>query len=290
VPKSSKRKHETRRANRDRKQRLEELRTQQKAAERRKNFLFAGTAIVVALLLIGAAVVPTIIHDRNQKAKEKVGYQAAPTAAEKAAGCLGVHNDPLSAQALHVDGPIDYSKEPYGDSRDGTPAIPPTGGKHNALSLGDTVRFYPLSQKPRPERAVHNLEHGYIVVWYDSKLPADQVKKLQELAKSGSMTRLLVVGWWQSDLPADHHVVFTSWGRTDRCTTVSDAMASEFYQAHLNADIAPEAGSAPIQGADQLDPGKLPTAQPSSMPSGQPSAQPSAQPTVTASFAPTKKK
>jgi hypothetical protein len=73
VPKSSKNKHETRRANRDRRQRLEELRSQQKAAERRKNWLFAGSAIVVALILIGAAVIPAYIHDRNKKAKEKAG-------------------------------------------------------------------------------------------------------------------------------------------------------------------------------------------------------------------------
>jgi hypothetical protein len=267
VPKSSKNKHETRRANRDRRQRLEELRSQQKAAERRKNWLFAGSAIVVALILIGAAVIPAYIHDRNKKAKEKAGYQFAPTSAEKAAGCLGVHNDPLSAAAQHVEGPIDYTKEKYGDDRDGTVPIPPTGGKHNALSLGDTVRFYPLSDKPRPERAVHNLEHGYIVVWYDSKLPEDQVTKLQELAKSGTLTRLLVVGWWQSDLPADKHVVFTSWGRTDRCTTVSDAVATKFYQDHLNSEVAPEAGSAPIQGADSIPAGKLPSGNPSTMPS-----------------------
>ena len=288
MPKSSKNKHETRRANRDRKQRLEELRSQQKAAERRKNFIFAGSAIVVALILIGAAVIPTVLHDRAQKAKEKVGYQFAPTAAEKAAGCLGVHNDPLSAAAQHVEGPIDYTKEKYGDDRGGVAPIPPTGGKHNALSLGDTVRFYPLAQKPRPERAVHNLEHGYIVVWYDSKLPADQVKKLQDLAKSGTLTRLLVVGWWQSDLPADKHVVFTSWGRTDRCTTVSDAMATKFYEDHLNAAIAPEAGSAPIQGADSLPPGQLPKGSPSSMPSSMPSATVTTQPSPNATS--TKKK
>ena len=279
MPKSSKRKHETRRANRDRRQRLEELRSQQKAAERRKNFIFAGSAIAIAAILIGAAVIPAYIHDRNKKAKEKAGYQAAPTAAEKAAGCTGVHNDPLSPAAEHIPTPIDYSKEKYGDTSGGTPALPPTGGKHNAVSLGDTVRFYPLSEKPRPERAVHNLEHGYIVVWYDSKLPADQVKKLQALAKSGTLSRLLVVGWWQGDLPADKHVVFTSWGRTDRCTTVSDAVASQFYDDHLNASFAPESGSGPIQGADSVPPGQLPSNSPSPMPSASVTTQPSASPT-----------
>src|SRR5439155_3069213 len=130
----------TRRANRDRRQRLEDMRKQQRAAERRKNFLFAGSAIAVAIALILAAVIPAYLHDRSKKAKEKPGFQAAPTALEKSAGCLGVHNDPISAQALHVTTPIDYSQQPYGDTRCGTPAIPPTSGKHNPASLGDTNR------------------------------------------------------------------------------------------------------------------------------------------------------
>ena len=257
MPKSSKGKHETRRANRDRRQRIEEMRKQQRAAERRKNFMFVGSAIVVALVLIAAAVIPAYIHDRNQKAKSKPGFQAKPTSAEKAAGCLGVHNDPLSPAGKHTEDAIDYNKEKYGDTRDGTPPIPPSGGRHNPVSLGDANRFYPLSEKTRPERAVHNLEHGYIVVWYDAKLPASEVTKLETMATSPRLSRLLVVGWTQGDLPANKHVVLTSWGRTDRCGKVSDAVVNSFYDDHLNAKLAPEAGAAAIGGADACKPSTL---------------------------------
>ena len=262
MPKDSSRRNDTRRANKDRRARLEELRRQQKAAERRKNFLFVGSAIAVALILIGAAVIPAYLHDQANKKKQKVGYQAAPSKAEKAAGCDGVHNDPISPAAVHVTTPIDYSKEKYGDTRGGTPPIPPSNGRHNPVSLGDTNRFYPLSQNPRPERAVHNLEHGYIVVWYDSKLPADQAAHLQELAAGGNLSRLLVVGWSQGDLPAGKHVVLTSWGRTDRCAKVSDDVINRFYKTHLNAPLAPEAGSPAIQGAENYPPSTLPGSSP----------------------------
>jgi hypothetical protein len=272
VAKSSNRKHETRRANRDRRQRLEELRKQQKASERRKNFLFAGSAVAVAVILIAAAVIPAYLHDRNKNAKEKVGYQAAPTAAEKAAGCLGVHNDPVSPAGNHVATPIDYVKEKYGDTSGGTPPIPPTGGKHNSISLGDTNRFYPLSEKPRAERAVHNLEHGYVVAWYDSKLPASEVTKLESLAKDPAFSRLLVVGWWQGDLPANKHVVLTAWARTDRCGTVSDDVVKKFYADHLNSSLAPETGLGPISGADSIPPGQLPNASQSMAPTPSTSA------------------
>jgi hypothetical protein len=275
VPKDSSRRNDTRRANKDRRARLEELRRQQKAAERRKNFLFIGSAIAVALILIGAAIIPAYLHDQANKAKAKAGHQAAPTTAEKAAGCLGVHNDPLASDADrgHIQTPIDYTKAKYGDTRGGTPPIPPTGGHHNQNTLSDTTRFYPLEQKPRPERAVHNLEHGYIVIWYDSKLPKDQVAHLQLLAGQGNLSRLLVVGWWQSDLPAGKHVVLTSWARTDRCSTVSDNVVNAFYKAHLNAAIAPEQGlgmsGATTLPADQLIP---PSAAPSATTSPSPSS------------------
>ena len=269
MPKDSSRRNDTRRANKDRRARLEELRRQQKAAERRKNIMFSGSAIALAVALLAAAVIPAYLHDRAKQAKQKAGYQAKPSAAEKAAGCLGVHNDPLSGAGRHFTTPIDYSKEKYGDTRGGTPPLPPSGGRHNPITLSDQNRFYPLAQKPRPERAVHELEHGYVDIWYDSKLPADQVAHLQGLASQGNLSRLLVVGWWQGDLPAGKHVVLTSWGRTERCSTVSDAVVNAFYKAHLNSSLAPEVGSG-MSGpstlpADQLVPPTTPS--PSASPS-----------------------
>jgi hypothetical protein len=286
VPKSSNRKNDTRRANRDRRQRLEELRKQQRAAERRKNFLFAGSGVAVAIILIAAAVIPAWLHDRSVAAKGKAGFQAAPTAAEKAAGCLGVHNDKVSPAAVHVpNAVIDYSKQPYGDTRGGTPAIPPSGGKHNPVPLNDQQRFYPISAGARPERAVHNLEHGYIVVWYDSKLPAADVTKLQTLAAEPSLSRLLVVGWTQGDLPLGKHVVLTSWGRTDRCSSVSNAVVTSFYQDHVNSSLAPEATAGVLNGAqfpanDLNTTPSSPPASPSPGASGSPSTSPSTTPSA----------
>src|SRR4051794_22400651 len=136
VPRSSSRKNDTRKANRDRRQRLEELRRQQRSAERRKNFIFTGSAVFISVALVAGAGIPTYIHDRKKKRKaaggpkkKRQGGQLAPTAAEKAAGCLGVHQDPLSAAAQHFSTPIDYSAEKFGDTNGGTPPIPPSGGR-----------------------------------------------------------------------------------------------------------------------------------------------------------------
>jgi len=258
------------------------MRRKQRSAERRKNMITFGAAIAVALALVGTAV-GLAYHKSQEKdaaknkvkhqlaAEKKVGHQSKPTAAEAKDGCLGVHSDPLSPAAQHIPTPIDYSQEKFGDTDGGTPPLPPSGGKHNAVSLGDKVRFYPLSDKPRPERAVHNLEHGYVVVWYDSKLPAGQVAQLQAMASDPSLGRMLVVGWWQGDLPGDKHVVMTSWGKTDRCSTIDPTVVSNFYTVHVNAPQAPEATLPAIQGADQLPSGQLPPTKNSS-PSPSPSS------------------
>ena len=63
------------------------------------------------------------------------------------------------------------------------------------------------------------------------------------------------------------HLVLTSWGRTDRCATVSDTVVNAFYKAHLNAPLAPELGSTmagdPNLAADQLAPPTTTSASPS---------------------------
>lgn len=282
MPKNSNRRDDVRRANKDRRARLDEMRRQQRAAERRKNMITYGAAIVVALALVGTAILLAYNKaHKNDAAKDRIkhqlnvekteGHQSAPTAAEARNQCTGVHTDPSAESTRkHLPNPIDYTREKYGDTADSAPPIPPSGGNHNEVSLGDQVtRFYPLADKPRPERAVHNLEHGYVVVWYDSKLPAAQVQVLKDMANDPSMARLLVVGWWQGDLPLDKHVVLTSWQKTERCGSIDTEVARNFYTVHVNAPQAPEATLPAIQGADQLPSGQLP---PVASPSPSPSA------------------
>jgi Protein of unknown function (DUF3105) len=270
VPKKSPRRNDVRAANKDRRARLDEMRRQQRAQERRKNFLFIGSAVLVAVLLVGAAVGLAWKQSNDRAAKNKTGYVTTPTAAERAAGCTGVHNDPISGTAIHVPNqPIDYTKEKYGDTQGGTLPVPPSSGRHNPVPLNDQQRFYAVAGQPRPERAVHNLEHGYVDVWYDAALPQDQVAKLQLLASDPGLSRLLVVGWWQGNLPAGKHVVLTSWGRTERCASVSDAVIRAFYAKHVNSPLAPEATAGVLNGAQfpANDVVTQPTASPAPSPS-----------------------
>lgn len=239
--KGSQRKAATRRDNRDRRERVAELKAQQRAAERRKTTISIVSGLGAGLIIIAAALVPGFLHDRAAKEKKAVGYTAPASKAERAAGCTGVHNDPISPSAQHVTTPVSYSTAKFGDTKGGLPAIPPSSGEHNPDPLPDAAHFFPLSVKAAPERAVHNLEHGYVVGWYDAKLPAAQVAQLEQLA--GGLQRFIGFGWSQGDLPGGKHFVLTSWGRTERCSSFSADVARSFWTAHMNKPPAPEIGA-----------------------------------------------
>jgi hypothetical protein len=215
----------------DRRARLEEMKAQQRREARRRNALTFGSAGAVGVIILAAAIVPSYLHDQAQKDKQKVGYIASPTKAERAAGCTGVRNDKPDAGAQHTEKAVDYKE------------IPPSGGFHNPDPLPAAAHFFSLAQKPAPERAVHNLEHGFVVGWFDDKLPSDQVTALQNLSTATDLGRLVSVGWTRGDLPDNKHFVLTSWARTERCEKVSADVIRAFVKAHADdKKLAPEAG------------------------------------------------
>lgn len=213
----------------DRRARLEDLKHQQRAAERRKTMLTIISGLVVGAILIAIPVATGLANAAEKKRKAAVGYVTTPTAAAKAADCTGVRNDKMSPAAQHTPDRVNYD------------TAPPSSGKHNPDPLPDSIHFYAQSEHPSIERAVHLLEHGFVLGWYDTKLPADQVAKLKA-ASAAAGNRFVAVPWDRQDFAADRHFALTAWGRTQRCGTVSAKVISEFVDKYTNV-TAPEAGS-----------------------------------------------
>jgi hypothetical protein len=234
--------------------RLEELRREQKRKERRRALLVYGSAGLVALALLAGIVTYTIVDNHNKSAVRKVGHVASATAAADAAGCTGVVNDPMRGRN-HV-GPAD--KVDY-------PVMPPSSGNHDSNPLPDAYRFYEPTSGVRAERAVHNLEHGFVIGWYDRDLPKAQVDALRKVA-GGAGERFIAVPWTSDAFPDGRHFVLTAWDRTQRCRSVSEAAVKEFTATYANPDpagatwnspTAPEAG-APGGNLDITPNGPLP--------------------------------
>lgn len=249
----------------ERNARLEALRREQRRAERRRALLIYGSAGVVALLLLAGIITYTVVDNRSKAESQKIGYVAAPSDAAVAANCTGVVNDPQLGNTHTRDSTtiVNYS------------AAPPSSGDHDPDPLPDAIRFYNPDSGIRVERAVHNLEHGFIVAWYDTELPDDQVEKLREVAQNAG-PRFIAVPWTRSVFPDDRHFVLTAWDRTQRCGTVSDEVVHDFIENYVDPDLrgvtwesptAAESGAAggtfnvtadgPIEGQalDEINPG-----------------------------------
>lgn len=108
---------------------------------------------------------------------------------------------------------------------------PPTTGPHSpqAASCG----IY-LSEVPDPIQ-VHNLEHGTVVIQYQSGLDDDELQALQDYARTKQSHILLAP---RSGL--SHQVVLTSWTRMLRLESVDLDTIEVFFQRFVG--VGPEAG------------------------------------------------
>ncbi|EFC86302.1 DUF3105 domain-containing protein [Parafrankia sp. EUN1f] len=219
--------------------RLDQLRQEQRRKERRRALLIYGTSGFVAVALLAGIIIYSVIDNQSKSEKRKVGYVEAASAAALTAGCTGIRNDEFRGNT-HV-GTTDTVK--YQD-------VPPSSGNHDADPLPDAIRFYNPDSGIRIERAVHNLEHGFVVAWYDTKLPDDQVKTLEKVA-ADSGNRFIAVPWTRDAFAGNQHFVLTGWDRTQRCTTVSADVVKEFVTkwanppaegANWDSPTAPESG------------------------------------------------
>ncbi|ABD10124.1 hypothetical protein Francci3_0740 [Frankia casuarinae] len=222
----------------ERNTRLEQLRREQKRRERRRALLIYGTSGLVAVALLVGIIIYSVADSRSKNEARKVGYVAPASAAATAAGCTGTANDPFRG-STHVSTAVTYE------------ASPPSSGNHNPDPLPDGIPFYNPNSGISVERAVHNLEHGFVIGWYDKSLPTDQVDKLRKLAADAG-PRFIGVPWPRSTFVDNKHFVLTAWDRTQRCSTVSADVIKDFVTKHANPDAAGatwDSPTAPESGA-----------------------------------------
>lgn len=155
---------------------------------------------------------------------------AALSKAATAAGCLPLQRTtPLPKAPKHVAGTVDYAE------------APPNSGDHSANTLRNAKRFYSRDDNPAAEQAVHDLEHGLVVAWYDDELSDDEVTTLADISQ-GMGSRFVAVPWRRSAFPDGRHFALTAWGRTMRCERVSAEVVEQFIEDHADSEDAPEAG------------------------------------------------
>jgi hypothetical protein len=110
-------------------------------------------------------------------------------------------------------------------------STPPTSGPHRAgvAQWGVSTRTVP------DEIAVHNLEHGGIVIAYNQIAPAD-LERLSAFVRLYPPNRAghveILVHPYEKIAPGT--IVLTAWGWLDRLSAYDDKEIRAFIQAHLD--------------------------------------------------------
>ena len=226
-------------ADQNRKARVEQMRKTQAAAERRKTLLVVGAAVAAVLVL--TAVVFKVVRDAQaERDVAAVGLTAA------AASCDPVTTDAVAGTGVHVGPQTDKPDVKKVDYK----TVPPTSGEHFVSPEYPARPFYTADDKPAMENLVHNLEHGYTVVWYTKATPQAQVDELKKIADNARRMKetggkFIVSAWDEAygTFPAGKKIGMSHWGATQGhrqlCGTVSGEAIKAFVTAYPSSD-APE--------------------------------------------------
>ena len=220
----------------NRKARVEEMRRAQAAAERRRTALVVGAAVVVVLVLVG--IVVKVVRDAQ--ADKDVATVGAALAS---ASCDPVTNDKPDGTQVHV-GP--QTQQPNVTNVN-YKTVPPEFGEHFVTPAYPALPFYGEQDRPRMETLVHNLEHGYTVVWYTKATPpaqVDELKKIADRARGMSETsgKFIVSAWDDAygSFPAGKSIGISHWGANSAhrqlCGAVSGEAIKKFVTSYPYSD------------------------------------------------------
>jgi hypothetical protein len=231
-----------------RRARVDEVRAQQRAAERKRSAIFIGGAVLLAVIIIAAAAIP--LYNRWQEENRAISEFGVPAAD---AGCGEVIDDVAAGVNDHIGPGTNFPDTTRVDYE----TAPPSSGQHFAVTAGFARHFYTPEDTPPVENLVHNLEHGASIVWYDETVDEESVQELEGIANRISVdTPKFIVAPWDSEdrgefpegsiaishwtaAPAGSAAETPGTGRRQYCEQVSGAAINEFVETFPYTD-APE--------------------------------------------------
>jgi flagellar basal body-associated protein FliL len=219
-----------------RRDRLASLEAARKKEQRRRSIVLLVVCVVLAAALLAY---PVYLFAKDYQASHAtladIGVRAA------AAGCDPISEHPAKGNQQHV---TEGTKVNYDQT-------PPDSGPHYPAPAPFTKRFYTTADRPAIETLVHNLEHGYTVVWYRDSLPQQQKDQLEAISKTftsdayNPADKFIAAPWSNADgsgFPPGKNVVLTRWyadpsnpsdttaqrGVRQGCAVVSGAAIQDF--------------------------------------------------------------
>jgi hypothetical protein len=218
--------------------------------------------VLVALGIVAVAVVPIISDKLNDS---KLDNKALADLGAPASACQDIETKKADGNQQHVPvgTPVDYTTAP--------PAFGPHWNQAGVAPASFARKFYTPDDRPALEALVHNLEHGYAILWYDETIADDPaaLDDVEAIARKFSgddfRNKFIAAPWTSSDedgakFPDGQHVAFTRWsaggnGETDTtkqvgvfqyCSAPSGAAVEAFMKQYPYTDTPePNAMCAP---------------------------------------------
>lgn len=203
----------------ERQAKIDAIRKEEKGSAKRRSYAIVGVCSLVALVLLGLAVVPIVREnlELSSYADMELSEIGAPATA-----CQDANREAADGNQQHVEEgtAIDYTTGP------------PAFGTHFFSPAAMDRKFYTAADRPELGTLVHNLEHGYTVLWYDETAAADEetMRQIRAIADKFPGTTNLrnkfkAAPWTAEDengteFPEGQHIAFTHWsaggsGNTD---------------------------------------------------------------------------
>jgi hypothetical protein len=193
----------------DRRAIVEQMRKEQQRAEKRRTRLIILACAAVALAII-AFPAYQLIRQEAASGQEltSIGVPAAD------AGCQDIVTETAQGNRDHREMGTQIT---YQDS-------PPAYGPHWPQPAAFSRKYYSASDRPELEQLVHNLEHGYNILWYDATIADDAdaltaVKAVASKFEGSELTdKFIAAPWTEEDgapFPDGAHVALTHWSLGD---------------------------------------------------------------------------
>ena len=236
----------------DRQAVIDSIRNKQKGADKRRGYAIVGVCVTVALLIVGAAAYQPIKDWYDLRGFSSTGLD---TIGAEADACQEITTKKANGAQEHVEPgtPIQYED------------APPAFGQHYNVWDGIERKLY-TNDRPDVGELVHNLEHGYTILWYD-KTVADSDSMMDDLRgiatkfddNENYRNKFKAVPWTDDDgepFPGGQHVALTHWsvggegesaadkqvGVFQYCSAPSGAALEEFMKKYPYTD-SPEPGA-----------------------------------------------
>jgi hypothetical protein len=226
---------------------------ERKMARSRRSRFYAVEAAVLVVVLVSAYVF-TRPKPKPPASAERLLASAASAA--QSAGCTSVQDvgpyQPESMDRVHIGTTGGPATMPALSTY---PSVPPASGPHNPTPLDAGV--YPSA--PPIDQAIHSLEHGAAIVWYDPGATGEQLAKIKTFYGDPQYgSRVIVAPYDYPDQGAAGHLragvqmALVSWHHLETCSLPSLAAAFGFtahytappYASEKYLGDAPEAGAA----------------------------------------------